>query len=146
MCDDTYSKNCQISFLEETENVNVTVCYTEANRVCRAEDFSKRKRSLVLTDDFKIHDVCIDVYETGNPCTQINWMDLCLYCWPNTILAILTFVGILRPNFFHKFELTVTKINTFLVVMVIPKFTAMHAEKNDSHEYYWRCSVYQNIA
>jgi hypothetical protein len=30
VCDDTYTKNCQISFVEESMDVDVGVCHTEA--------------------------------------------------------------------------------------------------------------------
>jgi hypothetical protein len=65
VCDDTYSKNCHISFLEESEDVDVSVCYTEATRVCQDEDLEKRKRSPTNSEDFRVSEVCMDVYETG---------------------------------------------------------------------------------
>ena len=65
MCDDTYSKNCHISFLEESADVDVSVCYTEATRVCQAGDLQKRKRSMPNDEEFRVSEFCMDVYETG---------------------------------------------------------------------------------
>ena len=64
MCDDTYTKNCHISFVEETSEVNVGVCYTEASRVCTDSDITKRQRSM---GDFRfeVRNTCIEAFETG---------------------------------------------------------------------------------
>jgi hypothetical protein len=64
VCDDTYTKNCHISFLEETTPVDVGVCYTEASRVCDKEDLQKRKRSMG-DFEFEVKETCMEVLETG---------------------------------------------------------------------------------
>ena len=50
--------------MEETSNVDVGVCYTEASRVCSNDDLNKRKRSMGDLE-FDVKDTCIEVFETG---------------------------------------------------------------------------------
>ena len=64
MCDDTYTKNCHISFVEETSDADVHVCYTEAVRKCDKEDIKKRQRSMGDVE-FEVRETCIAVYDTG---------------------------------------------------------------------------------
>ena len=64
VCDDTYTKNCHISFVEETSDADVHVCYTEAVRKCDKEDIKKRQRSMGDVE-FEVRETCIAVYDTG---------------------------------------------------------------------------------
>jgi len=50
--------------VEETSNVDVGVCYTEASRVCNADDLNKRKRSMG-DFAFDVKTTCLEVMETG---------------------------------------------------------------------------------
>jgi hypothetical protein len=64
VCDETYTKNCQITFLEDISPIQVGVCYTEAKRVCDQGDFQKKRRSL-RESQFEVASTCIDGVESG---------------------------------------------------------------------------------
>ena len=64
MCDETFTKTCSISFLQETSYVNALVCYNKAGKVC---DEDKTVELEAAAKDVNADDssTCVDVFETG---------------------------------------------------------------------------------
>ena len=64
VCDETFTKTCSISFLQETSPVVVQVCYNKAGKICDEDKTTEIKPELkqVRSDDSS---TCVDVFETG---------------------------------------------------------------------------------
>ena len=75
ICDETYTKNCAITFLQESSNVNVVVCYNKAGKICNDEKtreakiFKTSSEEVLADESNKESDdettTCVEVFETG---------------------------------------------------------------------------------
>ena len=64
VCDETFTKECSISFIHETSNMNVVVCYNKAGKICDDEKTSELSPATRQAED---ESTCVDVFDTGQP-------------------------------------------------------------------------------
>jgi hypothetical protein len=75
ICDETYTKNCAITFLQESSNVNVVVCYNKAGKICNDEKTREAKNFKTSSEEAEADEsnkesddetiTCVEVFETG---------------------------------------------------------------------------------
>ena len=63
VCDETFTKECSISFVQETSQTIALVCYNKAGKVCDEENTTELK-PLNREDPVS---TCVDVFDTGKP-------------------------------------------------------------------------------